>query len=327
MIWILLGVTIIAGALLSPYFLTETNIINTLEHASILGIMVIGQSLCYLSGNFDLSSESTLGFTGMLGAWLITSSGPPAMGSGLEINPLIALIVMFGIGALIGYINGFFVTRVKINNFVLTLAMLLILRGAAMVVNKGITVSRIPESFLSLGNKSVGSIPISIFVLIAFFIAAYVFTRYTQFGRNIYAVGGNRDAAIASGIDANKIIRQVYIISGIIATFAGWMYVGKIASANALMGQNMNFEVQAAAVIGGISLFGGRGNMIGALGGVILLSAITSLLQLLGISAFWIDAVRGVIILFAMLVDTQKNYFKRVEFASAVTSNSKTVKA
>lgn len=320
MIWILLAIVLIIGSLFTPRFLTQRNFINILEHASILGILVIGQSLCFLSGNFDLSAESALGFTGMLGAWLVTSAGSPAFGSGLELNPFLGILIMFGVGVLIGVINGFFVTRVKINNFVVTLAMLIILRGACFIISEGITVSRIPENLIALGHGSIGIFPISVIVLIVFFILAQLFTKYTQFGRNIYAVGGNRDAAIASGINADQIIRRVYIISGIMAAFAGWMYVGRIASANALMGQGVIFEVNSAAVIGGISLFGGRGNMIGALGGVMLLSAITSLLQLWGISAFWIDAVRGSLILLAMFIDNRKVYFQKTEFASVVTS-------
>ena len=327
MVWILLLLTFISGTFLSPYFLSKINIVNILEHASILGVLVIGQSLCWLSGNFDMSSESLLGFTGMLGAWLITASDPPALGSGLELNPIIGLIVIFGVGIFIGVINGILITKLKLNNFITTLAMMITLRGATMVINEGITVTNIPESFLALGHNTIGSIPISIIVMLALFVISHIVARYTQFGRNLYVLGGNRDAAIAAGIDADKTTVQMFIISGMFSTLAGWMYVGRIASANALMGEGMIFDINAACVVGGISIFGRKGNMIGALAGVILLSMITSILQLMGISAFWIDIFRGSIILFAMFIDAQKQYLQKPEFASSVISHSKIEKA
>jgi ribose/xylose/arabinose/galactoside ABC-type transport system permease subunit len=135
-------------------------------------------------------------------------------------------------------------------------------------------------------------------------------------------VGGNRDAAQASGIDTGKRIRQIYIISGLIAAFSGWMFVGRLGSAVASMGQGMIFEIQAAAVIGGISLFGGRGSMIGALGGVLLLSAFDSGLALMRVSAFWIDTVRGGIILLAMIIDARKVSFIKRQASSAVTTHT-----
>ena len=323
MIWILLAISVIAGTITSPYFLTVKNIINILEHASILGVLVIAQSINFMSSSFDLSVESTLGFTGMLGAWLITASGSPSYGSGFELHPILALLVMFAVGALIGIINGFFITRVKMVSFVVTLSMLLILRGAAMVVNSGITVANLPKSFIALGFNKIGIMPVSVIVVALMFLGAHILTRYTQFGRNVLAVGGNKEAAIASGIDAGKLVRRVYIISGLLATFAGWMYVGRIASANALMGSGIIFEVNAAAVIGGVSLFGGRGTMAGSLGGVLLMSTITTILQLMGISAFFIEIVRGAAILFALYIDSKKTLFEKRVSTSAITSVSK----
>ncbi len=320
LIWFLLAFVLLLASLFTPNFVTERNLISILEHSSVLGIMVIGQSLCLLSGNFDLSAESTLGLTGLLGAFLVTAAGAPAFGSGLMLPAIPTLAIMFAVGLIVGWLNGFLITRLKMNNFIVTLAGLIVLRGLTMVVNSGKTIGNIDSSILWLGSARVGVLPFSVWVMLACFVLAYVLTRYTQFGRDLYAVGGNRDAAQASGIDADKRIRQVYIVSGLIAAFAGWMFLGRLGSGVASMGSGMIFEIQAAAVIGGISLFGGRGTIIGALGGVLLLSVISSVLALMQVSTFWYDTIRGLIILFAMLIDAQKVAFRKKDVVSAVST-------
>jgi len=320
LIWFLLILALAIASLIAPRFLTQRNILNILEHASVLGIMVIGQSFCLLTGNFDLSAESILGLTALLGAWLVTSAGAPSNGSGLLLSPYVVVPIIFLLGILLGWLNGILVTRLKMNNFIVTLAMLIILRGIVMVINEGKTISKINPGLLALGHEKFAGIPISILVMLGCFGVAYFITRYTQFGRDMVATGGNVEAAQASGIDTNKHILRVYMLSGLIAAFAGWMFIGRLGSGVANMGQGMIFEIQAAAVIGGISLFGGRGNLLGALGGVLLLSVIDSTLALMRVSTFWIDAVRGIIILLAMLIDAQKVNFRKVETTSAVTT-------
>jgi ribose/xylose/arabinose/galactoside ABC-type transport system permease subunit len=309
LIWILLLFSLTLFSVLSPHYFTQQNFTNILVHSAVLGVMVVGQSFTLITGNFDLSTESTLGLTAIIGAWLITPAEPPFFGSGLMLSPIIGLAVMFAVGLLIGWINGFLITKLKMNNFIVTLAMLIILRGLVLVWNEGESITGMPKSFLALGNDSIGPVPISVVVMVLLFVVALFVTNYTRFGRNMYAVGGNKDAAVASGINSDKLIRQVYLISGFLASFAAWMQLGRIGVAMEQLGKGMIFEVQAAAVIGGISLFGGRGKMIGALGGVLLLASINSGLNLMRVSGFMINAVRGVIILLAMLIDAQKVRF------------------
>ncbi len=313
LIWILLFISVILFSSLTSRFITEENLWNILVHSTVLGVMVIGQSFTMLTGNFDLSSESILGLTAIIGAWLLTAAGAPNFGSGWMVSPVVAVLAMLAVGILIGWINGFLITKLKMDNFIVTLAMQIILRGMVLVWNEGETITGMPKSFLMLGGGKIGTIPISVIVMVLLFVIAYFVTRYTRFGRNMYAVGGNKDAALASGVDPSKIIRQVYLISGIVAAFAAWMQLGRIGVAMESLGEGMIFEVQAAAVIGGISLFGGRGSMIGALGGVLLLSSIDSGLNLMRVSGFMIDAVRGLIILLAMLIDAQKVRYKGSE--------------
>jgi len=313
LIWILLLFSVLLFSSMTSRYFTQQNFTNILIHSAVLGVMVVGQSFTLITGNFDLSAESILGLTAIIGAWLITPAGTPYFGSGWMLSPIIGLAVMYAVGLFIGWLNGILISKLKMNNFIVTLAMLIILRGMVLVWNQGESITGMPESFLKLGGGYIGPFPISVLAMIFLFVIAFLITNYTRFGRNMYAVGGNRDAAVASGINADKLVRQVYLISGFLAAFAAWMQLGRIGVAMEQLGEGMIFEIQAAAVIGGISLFGGRGNMIGALGGVLLLASINSGLNLMRVSGFVIDAVRGVIILLAMLIDAQKVRYKSVE--------------
>ena len=306
LIWLLLLGVIIFFSLVSDAFFTPFNLVNLFVHAAVLGILVIGESFTLITGNFDLSIESTLGFCAMLGAWLVTPMGPPENGSGLMMHPLVAATIILVLGLFFGWVNGTLITRLKMNNFIVTLAMLIALRGLMLVVPDGNTVYHTPPLFNVIGHNKIGPIPIPVIVVIVGFAIAHVVLQFTRFGRNLYAVGGNRDAALASGVNPGKRIRQVYIIAGGLAAFAGWMLAGRLRSVIPNLGEGMVFEVMAAAVIGGISLQGGRGTMLGAFGGVLLLSAIDAGLNLMEVSEFWIGTIRGLIILIAMLVDAQK---------------------
>lgn len=322
LIWLLLLGVIIFFSFVSKAFLTPFNLINLFVHAAVLGILVIGESFTLITGNFDLSIESTLGFCGMLGAWLVTPMGPPENGSGLLMYPPFAVAIILVLGPLIGWVNGTLITRLRMNNFIVTLAMLIALRGLMLVVPDGNTVYHTPPLFNFLGHNKIGPIPVPVIAVITAFIIAHIVLQYTPFGRNLYAVGGNRDAALASGVDPDKRVRQVYIIAGGMAALAGWMLAGRLRSVIPNMGEGMVFEVFAAAVIGGISLQGGRGTMLGALGGVLLLSAVGAGLNLMKVSEFWIGAIRGLIILVAMLIDAQK-----VRYMAPVVEEAGTVPA
>lgn len=323
LIWILLLGVIVLFSLLTDRFLTTTNIFNILVHGAVLGIAVIGLSFTLLTGNFDLSIESTIGFTALLGAWLVAPAGGIAHGSGLNVNPFIAALLMLLVGLGIGWTNGTLITRAKMNNFIVTLAMLIVLRGIMLGFMQGETIAKLPAAFKVLGHDSVGPVPVSVIALVVAFAIAHIVTRYRPFGRDLYAVGGNPDAAVAAGIDPDRRVRHVYLISGALAAFAGWMLAGRLGVVVAGLGEGMIFEVFAAAVIGGISLQGGRGTIIGAFGGVVLLSAIDSGLNLMRVSSFWIQTVRGLVILAAMLIDAQKmRYEAPTTTAAKVTASA-----
>jgi len=307
LIWPLLLITIISFNFISDRFFTPFNLTNILIHSAVLGIMTVGQSFTLITGNFDLSSESTLAITALIGAWLILPSGQPNFGGDIFLPVWLAILVLLILGIVAGWINGFLITKLKMNNFIVTLAMQIVLRGFMLVISEGNTMAGLPDSYKFLGKNSLGPVPVSVLTMLIVFIIAHIIMQYTQFGRNLYAVGGNPSAALAGGVNPDKYTRYVYLISGLLAAISGWMLAGRTGVVVENMGAGMIFEIQAAAVIGGISLQGGRGTMIGAFGGVLLLSVIDSGLSLMRVSSFWIEIFSGLIILLATVIDAQKS--------------------
>lgn len=320
LIWFILIGVIIFFASQSDKFLTPVTFRNILTAAAVLGILVVGQTFVLITGNFDLSAESTLGLAAMIGLWLIVPAGTPTWGAGWGWSPYLSIATILVGGAGIGWLIGALITYGRMNNFIVTLAMLIILRGAMLRATEGQTVfkgdSPGGETFAVLGHEALftapwlGKVPISVAVMLAIYVVAYLILQHRPFGRELYAIGGNRAAARASGIDPDQRIRQVYVIAGLLAALAGWMLAGRVGSVQADLGEGYIFDVFAAAVIGGISLQGGRGSIVGALGGVLLLSSINAGLNLMRVSVFWTESIQGMVILVAMFIDAQKVRFR-----------------
>ncbi len=294
-------IAILAGALISDAFLTTRNFLNILQQSSELSVLVIAETLILIAGRFDLSLESTVALPPMLAAWLIVSDTTFG-GSGIGLNVWLAILILFATGALIGFINGFLVVRLRLNAFIVTLAMLILLRGVTLGITNGKTLFDLPSEFLYLGSGKWLGVPVSIWIAGILYLMVGLFLRYHRTGRAIYAIGGNAEAARAAGIRVERIVWVLYIVGGLLAALAGLMLTGRIASVVASQGQNMIFYVFAAAVIGGISLNGGRGRLVGALTGVLLLGILQNVLTLSQIAAFWIDAAYGLIILVSLIL-------------------------
>ena len=300
-VWIVLLFTTIAFVAVEPRLLSVRIFINVLEHSSILGILVIGMIFCLLAGRFDLSSESTLGFTALVGAWMVSTN--PFFGSGWQLPPALVIVLMLGMGAGVGCLNSFFIIKLRVNAFIVTLAMLLALRGFTYVFTNANTMYDLPPSFAALGGYSIGGLlPVSVILFLSLFIVSQFVLSYTSFGRDLYAIGGNREAAFAAGIRVDRRTLTAFILSGMLGALAAWVLAGRLQAVTINLGQGMVFEVFAAAVIGGVSLAGGKGTMMGPLGGVLLLGVITTGLSVMPISSFWVDAVRGVLILAAVVL-------------------------
>src|SRR5438067_1951245 len=289
---------LVVGTFENPAFLTSDNFINVAQLAAPLGVVVVAETLILLTGKFDLSLQSTYGLAPMVGAWLIVS--PDGQGLGTNWNPFLGIAIVLLVGLIVGAFNGFLVIKLGFNAFIFTLAMLILLMGIQVGIVSGRTIYHLPDEFIYLGSASLFGVPVSVWVTAVIFLLSALFLRYHRVGRAIYAIGGNTEAARAAGIHVDRIRIGVFIVASLLAALAGLMTAGQVVAVTASQGSNLIFSVFAAAVIGGISLDGGRGRMVGALTGVILLALVQNILILSQIQTFWIDAATGLIILIAL---------------------------
>ncbi len=303
-VWILVIVILLVALITTPSFYKPTNLVNLLTQSVVLGMLVLAETICLISGYFDLSIESILIFTSVFAAWLMS---PQDVASGLQLNGIVGLVIMLLAGAAIGAINGFLISYVKMNAFIETLAMSIILIGACTSISHGNTLGPFPDSFNFFGSGKLYSIPMPIIILLFFYVLFYFIMKRTPLARKLYAVGGNRNAAQASGIDVKKIVFIAYVLSGLIAAIGGVVLSGRMGSAVAHMTKDNLLYAFAAAVIGGVSPFGGQGRIISIFGGAILLMTINKLLIIAQVNPFLITGASGLIIFVAMLILTIKS--------------------
>jgi ribose/xylose/arabinose/galactoside ABC-type transport system permease subunit len=296
----LIVLSMIAGTIIQPAFLTQVNLVNILQQSSELSVLVLAEAIILIVGKFDLSLESIVGVAPMFAAWLVTDTA--INGSGIMLNPYLALILIFVVGIAVGAFNGWLIVRLGLNAFIATLAMLILLRGISIGMTNGRTLYDLPEPLLYLGNAHWLSLPASVWVSAILYVVAGFILRYHRYGRALYAIGGNAEAARAAGIRVDLYVWAVFAIGGGLAALSGLMLTGRMASVLSGQGQNMIFTVFAAAVIGRISLNGGKGSIFGALFGVILLGIISNILTLSNIETFWISATYGAIILLSLIL-------------------------
>jgi simple sugar transport system permease protein len=310
LIWVLLIIGIIIFAIRIPVFFSVANLFNVLLNSSSIGILVLAETLVLLTGHFDLSIESTVGFTAMFAAWLM---GTGDFTSNLGLNPILTIFIMLAVGAIIGFLNGIFVVKLRMNAFIVTLAMLIVLRGATVNLTSGNMLRRIPDAFKWISVTKIGGrVSLMILVFLVLYIIFYFILKYSRLGRSFYAVGDNKDAAFASGINTGRVVIIAFMFAGILAAVAGWILTARFEAVSPNLGDGMVFDVMAAAVIGGVSLSGGKGNVVGAIGGVLLLGMISNVLNLSSVSPFYVDMIRGAIVFVAVLIDSLKySVFKR----------------
>jgi simple sugar transport system permease protein len=289
---------LVVGSFVNPAFFTADNLINVAQQSAALGAVVVAETLILLTGKFDLSLQATYGLAPMVGAWLIVSKD--GQGLGTNWNPLLGIAIGLLVGLVVGAFNGFMVIKLGFNAFIFTLAVLILLTGIQVGIVSGRTIYHLPDAYIYLGSQYFLGVPVSVWVTGAIFLLSALFLRYHRVGRAIYAIGGNTEAARAAGIHVDRVRIGVFIVASILAALAGLMTAGQVVAVTASQGNNLIFQVFAAAVIGGISLEGGRGRMLGALTGVILLALVTNILILSQIQTFWIDAANGLIILIAL---------------------------
>jgi simple sugar transport system permease protein len=290
----------IVGQIVNPVFLHTDNLINVLQTMSEIAILVLAEALVLIAGKMDLSLESTFGLAPGVAAWLVVQPGV-AHGLGLAPGAWAVPITLLA-GALIGAFNGLLIVRFKLNGFIVTLGMLIVLRGILTGITGGKTFFGLPQSMLYVSNTSWLGMPASIWICLFAFAVAIVVLGFTRPGRALYAIGGNVDAARAAGIRTDRVLWLTLVVASTLAAVGGLLLTGRLASVAAAQGNGDIFTVFAAAVIGGISLSGGKGSMFGAFTGVLLLFMIQNVLTLAGVPAQWISALNGAIILIALAV-------------------------
>ncbi|RKT19944.1 simple sugar transport system permease protein [Streptomyces sp. 1114.5] len=290
----------IVGQIVNPVFLQADNLVNVLQTMSEMALLVLAQTMILIVKKMDLSLESTMGLAPGIAAWLVVPAGA---GHGLGLLPgAWAVPVTLAVGVLVGVINSLLIIRFGLNGFIVTLGMLIVLRGILTGVSGGQTFFQLPESMLYLGTAEWFGMPASIWTCLALFAIAIVVLGWTGFGRSLYAIGGNIDASKAAGIRTDRVLWIVIVSGSALAALAGLMLSGRLASVASAQGNGYIFTVFAAAVIGGISLNGGKGTMFGAFCGILLLFMIQNVLTLAGVPAQWIGALNGLIILIALAI-------------------------
>jgi ribose transport system permease protein len=287
---------IVVGALLSPHFLQVNNLLNVIRQVAIIGIIGVGMTFVILTAGIDLSVGSIVGLTAVISADVLAHGAP---------WPL-AMAVGLLVGATVGALNGLGITTGRVQPFIMTLGMLVVARGVTMTYSEGRPIGVGPgwESFYWLGNGDLLGIPAPVWILVAVALIAGAVLTYTPFGRQVYAVGDNLEAARLSGIKTGRVIFAVYVISGVLAAMSALILVSRLSTGEPTQGTGFELDAIAIVVIGGTSLFGGEGGVRGTLIGAGIIAVLANLLNLLGVSPFTQQIVKGLIIIGAVLLDS-----------------------
>ncbi|HOB16928.1 MAG TPA: ABC transporter permease [Defluviitoga sp.] len=297
-VFLILIVLMVFLSIATDTFFTASNIFDVLLNSSFIAIMACGMTMVIITSGIDLSVGSVMGFVGMFMAIMMVDYSLP---------PIIAILLGLAMGTLFGFINGLLVTRAKLPPFITTLGMMSVGRGLAYVMSGGWPVSGFPDSFMVSGQGHFLGIPLPVIYLLIVAIIAHVFLKYTVLGKHIYAVGGNEKAAKLVGIKAEKVILITYVINGFLAAVSGFLMTSWLGMAQPNAGQGYELDVIAATVIGGTSLSGGDGSILGAVLGAWIMATLRNGMILLRVSSFWQEIVIGVVIVVAVALDKMRS--------------------
>lgn len=284
---------------INPNFLTANNLLNLLLQVTANGFIAFGMTFVILTGGIDLSVGSILALSSALTAGLIAAGIPVPF----------AILLAVCMGGIFGMLNGLLVAYGKLAPFIVTLASMTIFRGATLVFTNGNPLTQgLGDSFLFqfLGQGYVVGIPFPVILMFLVFIILYIVLHKTAFGKSVYALGGNEKAAYISGVKLSKVKIIIYTISGIMASVSGLIITSRLSSAQPTAGTSYEMDAIAAVVLGGTSLSGGKGRILGTLIGALIIGVLNNGLNIIGVSAFWQQVVKGVVILIAVLLDRFK---------------------
>ena len=289
---VLVALVVVIGVSNSIFFSAE-NIMNILRTTSFVFIIGIAMTYVLIAGGLDLSVGSVMGLGGILSAMAITNGMP------LIVSIIIGLLFGFGIGL----VNGILIIRLNIPALIVTLGMMYIGQGLILIITQGTPVYPLPDNFKIIGQGDTASIPNVVIIAAVLAAIAMIILKKTRYGRSVYAVGGNRETARTSGININFIQISVYVLTGLAAALSGILMAGRLNSAQPSAGTGYELNVIAAVVIGGTSMFGGSGNVLGTLIGALLMSVIANGMLIMKISVYWQSLIVGAIIIFAVGLD------------------------
>ena len=285
--------------IINSNFLTANNLLNLLLQVTSNALIAFGMTFVILTGGIDLSVGSILALSSALTAGLL--------GSGMPVT--LAIIISLILGCILGMMNGLLISYGKLAPFIVTLATMTIFRGATLVYTNGNPITKgLSDTFLFqfLGQGYIVGIPFPVIIMFIVFIVLYVLLHKTAFGKSVYAIGGNEKAAYISGVKLNKVKIIIYSISGIMASISGLIITSRLSSAQPTAGASYEMDAIAAVVLGGTSLSGGKGRILGTLIGALIIGVLNNGLNIIGVSAFWQQVVKGVVILIAVLIDRFK---------------------
>ncbi|OUL07690.1 ABC transporter permease [Trichococcus shcherbakoviae] len=290
-----LVVLVIFVTIMNPSFMSPTNLLNLLRQVSTNALIAFGMTFVIITGGIDLSVGSTLALSSALMAGMIASG----------LNPVLAMGMGLVLGAFLGACNGVMITKGKMAPFIATLATMTIYRGLTLVYTDGNPITGIGDSFIFkyMGRGYLFGIPFPVVVMLLFFGVLYVLLHKMTFGRKTFALGGNEKAAFIAGIKSDRIKIAIYSISGLMAAVAGIIITSRLNSAQPTAGNAYEMDAIASVVLGGTSLSGGRGRLVGTLIGALIIGTLNNGLNLLGVSSFYQQVVKGVVIIIAVLLD------------------------
>jgi ribose transport system permease protein len=298
---------VVAGCMVmwvtTPIFMTFGNWSALLLQVSVECVVAIGMTILLVSGGFDLSVGSTFALAGAVTAMTIVSGLPPA----------IAFFIGLGTGAAIGFLNGFIIAKIGINPFVTTLAMMSIVRGLLLVITRGRNISGLPESFRVLGQGKIYGVQNPIWIALLMVLIGDILLRKSRFFRQNYYLGGNERAAVLSGIKVDRLKIFNYALTGALAAFAGILMTARLGAASVTAGTGLELKVISAVIIGGASLKGGEGTILGSFLGSLLMGILVGALTILGVDVYWNTLVIGATLLLAVLIDTFGRYRRKVQ--------------
>lgn len=295
-------------SIVSPVFLSISNILNIFVQTSINSIVAVGMTMVILTGGIDLSVGSVVALVGVTAGLTSMAIDADVTSAGLGI---VCIIMALAVGALVGLLNGVLISKAKLPAFIATLGMMSIARGLALTISGGLSITKIPDIIKFIGSGRIGFINFPIVFMIVIYFIAWWILKYTRLGRNIYAVGGNMEAARLSGVKVPQTLITVYMISGICSSIAALLLIGRLTSAQPVAGSGYELDAIAAAVIGGTNMSGGEGRIIGTLIGALLVAVLRNGLNLLNVSAYSTQIAIGIVIILAVMMDTLRNREKK----------------